>query len=35
MPTVAGIGLLPLLQLAVTGVASIFAAERLSSHKAV
>jgi len=34
MPTVAGIGLLPMLQLAVTGVASIFAAERLSSHKA-
>lgn len=34
MPTVAGIGLLPLLQFAVTGVASIFAAERLSSHKA-
>jgi len=34
MPTVAGIGLLPLLQFAFTGVASIFAAERLSSHKA-
>lgn len=34
MPTVSGIGLLPLMQLAVTGVASIFVAGKLSSVNA-
>jgi len=35
MPTVFGVGLLPLVQLAVTGVAAILAASRLSAHKAL